>query len=149
VMLIDCDGMRREGRAPVLPQAETLDWNDPRAAPDSAPDMDRDRYKLALAVLRVVTGRLDARPGEGSVVNGHGLSEHARESVEQLLELAAGPVGTRPTAIAWAAALSGRESITVGQLAVKTRQAEMPAAKPDLVHAPKPREYRPVTPPQP
>jgi hypothetical protein len=149
VMLIDCDGMRREGRLPVLPQAETLDWNDPLAAAGSAPDMDRDRYKLALAVLRVLAGRLDARPGADNVVNRHALSEHARVSVGELLQLAAGPVGTRPTAVAWAAALAGRQSITVGHLEGRIGRVEMPAAKPDLVHAPKAREYRPVKPLQP
>ncbi len=145
IMLLDCDGMRPEGETPVLPQADTIDWHDPHAPSDVPPDRDRDRYKLALAVLRVLSTRLDAKPGDGEQLLDVDLP--MRERCIALLAKAAGPVGTRPSAAEWFRALSGRLSQPTLH-ASNRRQVDAPPAKPDLLASPRtPRQYRPITPP--
>lgn len=145
VMLIDCDGMRHEGRESVLPQADTVDWNDPELPPGSAPARDQDRYKLALTVQRILTTSLDVRlnrtpPDLGAL----GAVGHR---VESLLAQAAGPAGQRPTAREWFDALS--ERATQGLLRGARRQLDAPAAQPDLLMpAAGERKFRPVTPPR-
>ncbi|MBY9075963.1 hypothetical protein K1X13_14105 [Nocardioides sp. WL0053] len=147
MMLIDCDGMCKQGARPVLPQAETIDWNDPLASPGAGTDMDRDRYKLALAVIRVLTKSLDARPGADRVEPAPtGVSDRLASSVNQLLGRAAGPVGSRPSAHEWAALLSGRDSRPVGSTSTRSKGAA-PDPKPGLLRSSQPRQYRPVEPP--
>jgi hypothetical protein len=150
IMLLDCDGMRREGRDPVLPQAETLDWNDPLAGPGTktTPTIDRDCYKLALAVLRILTRSLDARPTPATTVD-PGLFEQpdTAQRVESLLRQAGGPVGSRPTAKQWALALSGRTFVPVTTPAQR-RTINAPQPQPDMLNGAQPREYRSVVPPR-
>ena len=132
VFLLDCDGIRPEGRPPVLPQADTLDWADPQASKGTSPDKDRDRYKLALAVLRVLSRRLDAYPTPNE---GHDLRDTAPEiagAVDGLLRRAAGPVGSRPTAAQWRLALEARTTIPVTPPVPRTNTTG-PPPKPELL----------------
>ncbi|MER7609608.1 hypothetical protein [Nocardioides sp. NPDC127503] len=144
VMLIDCDGMRHAGMESVLPQADTPDWEDPMPPAGYAPGPDQDRYKLALAVRRVLTSSLDARLTSSSP----DLSEvgGAGPKLEALLARAAGPAGTRPSAREWFDALSGRATQPVRQ--GERREIDAPAARPDLLtSSTSERKFRPVTPP--
>jgi hypothetical protein len=63
VYLIDCDGVRQAGGLPVLEQATTPDWSDPKDP--SRATFDTDMYKLALAVLRVLASDPYLAPGQG------------------------------------------------------------------------------------
>ncbi|WP_159081269.1 hypothetical protein [Nocardioides sediminis] len=142
VLLLDCDGMQFKGRSSVLPQADTIDWNDPQASPGAPPTMDQDRYKLALAILRVLTRSLDARPAvRGLDVSGLG---HLGAPVSGMMARAAGPAGTRPTAAEWQAALSDRATQPV--LPAGPRRAlDAPEAKPEMLGV-TPRTFVPVKP---
>ena len=111
IFLIDCDGIRRLGSRPVLAQAETLDWNDP-CQPPSGPNLDTDRYKLALLVGRVLSVSAYARPGEPLALV-PGVPARVAERVTAAWQRAAGPFGGRPDAAAWAMALSDREEIVL------------------------------------
>jgi hypothetical protein len=146
IMLLDCDGMRYEGERPVLPQPDSVDWNDPQATPGSEPDLDRDRYKLALAALRVLTTRLDVRPTSKQSLPE--VEQPIRGLCEPLMAKAAGTVGTRPKASEWANALSGREYRPVRPIG-PPRKDDAPLPKPDLIFDPnEPRQYRPIKPPR-
>lgn len=111
VFLIDCDGIRRLGSRPVLAQAETLDWNDP-LQPASGPDLDTDRYKLALLTGRVLSLSAYVRPGEPLRLV-EGIPDQVARRVTALWQRASGGHGTRPDASEWAMALSGREEIAL------------------------------------
>ncbi|MFD2082884.1 hypothetical protein SAMN05421678_11822 [Actinopolymorpha cephalotaxi] len=144
VLLLDCDGMRLEGRRSVLPQADTLDWEDPYVARGAEPTRDQDRYKLALAVLRVLSSslnrRLDGRPLEPGLLGAN------PSGVQDLLGKAAGAAGTRPAASEWVTALSDRAMQPV--LAPGSRRRiDMPKPKPGLLASGGPRQFRPVQPP--
>jgi hypothetical protein len=111
IFLIDCDGIRKLGSRPVLTQAETLDWNDPRQ-PASGPNLDTDRYKLALLVGRVLSVSAYTRPGEPlSLVPG--IPDRIAARVTAAWQQAAGPLGRRPDSAQWAMALSDREEIVL------------------------------------
>ena len=144
VMLLDCDGMRRGTDPPVLPQAETLDWEDPLARPNSPPTIERDRYKLALAVMRVLTRDLEAKPTPTISAQLRGLSGPSADRVLTLLRMAAGPLESRPSASDWIAALSMRDSVPVSM--PSRRKIDSPPSKPELLGE-RPRSYRPVQPP--
>lgn len=144
IMLLDCDGMRRGTDPPVLPQAETLDWEDPLAPSGSPPTIERDRYKLALAVLRVLTRDLEATPTPTTRVELRGLSGPSTDRVLALLQAAAGPLALRPSASDWIAALSMRDSVPISMPSPRT--IDGPPAKPELLGE-QPRSYRPVQPP--
>lgn len=109
IFLIDCDGIRKLGSRPVLRQAETLDWNDPQQ-PASGPNLDTDRYKLALLVGRVLSVSAYARPGEPLALV-PGVPDRVAERVLATWQRAAGPQGSRPGPAEWALALSDREEI--------------------------------------
>ncbi|MFD6894124.1 hypothetical protein ACFWB0_06185 [Rhodococcus sp. NPDC060086] len=145
IMLIDCDGMRLEGMPAVLPQAETGDWEDPLAAPGILPTFDRDCYKLALAVMRILGRQTDCRPTELADIAFEGVEKTIEQRVRVLLEQAAGPEGTRPSARAWEAALSDRVTVPVQVGARRTIAA--PGPKPQLLGNSE-RKFRPVTPPK-
>ncbi|GAA2756165.1 hypothetical protein GCM10009872_15250 [Actinopolymorpha rutila] len=144
VMLLDCDGMRLEGRTSVLPQADTLDWDDPYVVRGAEPTRDQDRYKLALAVLRVLCAslnrRLDGRPLDPALLGAN------PSGVQDLLSKAAGAAGTRPAASEWMTALSDRVMQPVLAPASR-RRIDMPKPKPDLLASGGPRQFRPVQPP--
>lgn len=147
VMLIDCDGMRVEGRPPVLPQGETVDWNDPLAPSGDEPDTDRDRYKLALAIVRVLTKQLDARPDAPLGAIPDGLTDGQREAVKILLQRALGPLGSRPAAKEWADALDDRDRQPVRTTGSGARAMSGPPPKPELLTSTEPRSFRPISPP--
>ncbi|WP_327045344.1 hypothetical protein OG320_27110 [Microbispora sp. NBC_01189] len=111
VFMLDCDGLRRHGAEPVLRQAHTPDWNDPYQT-TSGPDVDTDRYKLALLVARVLAQAAGVRPGQ-SLELLPGLPEHVVTAVQRLFTNAAGPRGTRPSASDWVRALSRRTTVRV------------------------------------
>ena len=109
IFVIDCDGIRKLGSRPVLPQADTLDWNDPHQPP-SGPDLDTDRYKLALLVGRVLTMSPYIRPGDQlSLLSG--VPDQAATRLSAHWQQAAGKYGTRPAASQWLMALSNRNDI--------------------------------------
>lgn len=145
VLLLDCDGIAPAGNLPVLPRAETIDWNDPEDPHAAGPALDRDRYKLACAIVRILTRSLDARPeSSGLQVSTGDLSRDARLS--RVVKEAAGPLDSRPAAAAWVAALSDRQEIEV-QPPNGVRITSAPPPQPNLLTKEEPREFRPVSPP--
>lgn len=110
VYLLDCDGARLAGRAPVLAQADTIDWNDPKAPPGTV-TVDSDRYKAALAVCRILSMDAYAAPDKPFVPQPGVLDERQEAAVRRLLGQAAGQYGSRPDLGQWRMALSGREVI--------------------------------------
>jgi hypothetical protein len=146
VMLIDCDGIHLEGGRSVMPQADTLDWHDPQAGADP-PDRDRDRYKLSLAILRVLTRTLSSVPDQADSLELH-VPQELDAPVRALMQRAAGPRGSRPTAHEWGMVLRGRRMVPVAQPSVRPNTG--PAPKPDLLLGGKgERRYRPVPPTDP
>ncbi|MEU6773425.1 hypothetical protein [Streptomyces sp. NPDC046759] len=121
VYLLDCDGARLAGRAPVLDQADTPDWLDP-LAPPGVVTVDSDRYKVALVVGRVLGQDPYAAPGAALPLLPGVLDERRERAVLSLWEQAAGPRGGRPHLGQWRTALAGRETIKL--------MAAEPAPKP-------------------
>ncbi|GIH67760.1 hypothetical protein [Sphaerimonospora thailandensis] len=111
VFMLDCDGLRRTGAEPVLRQAHTPDWDDPHQ-PSTGPDLDTDRYKLALLVGRVLSRTASVRPGQDLMLLS-GLPDQVITAVKELFNRAQGSRGTRPSAAEWAQALDGRKRIAV------------------------------------
>lgn len=141
VILLDCDGIRPPGGVSVTRQLDSPDWGDPLAPPDGAPDADRDCYKLALMVLRVLSKNLTARPlpsGEHALP---GLAVETTAAINALLVRAGGPYGSRPSAKEWRYALQNRS----------IRSVEIPVPRPRETPAPpKPaRQWNAVTQPRP
>lgn len=122
VFLIDCDGIRKLGSRPVLRQADTLDWDDP-LQPPAGPDLDTDRYKLALLVGRVLTIGKDLRPGAPLQLVPD-VPDRVAARVKTLWQQAAGPRSTRPDAVQWAMALSNRDEITLPPVTVRRVPAQ-------------------------
>jgi len=112
VFLIDCDGIRLAGARAVLPQAETPDWNDPLQGP-SGPDLDTDRYKLALLVGRVLSGNASIRPGQPLALRAD-IPDRIRTQAAALWQRASGPRLTRPDACEWLQTLTARPQIQLG-----------------------------------
>ncbi|WP_327104883.1 hypothetical protein [Nonomuraea glycinis] len=111
VFMLDCDGLRRHGGEPVLRQAHTPDWDDPHQ-PSSGPELDTDRYKLALLVGRVLTRTASVRPGQEPTLL-PSLPDQVLTAVRELFTRAHGPRGSRPSAAEWVQALVGRKRIAV------------------------------------
>ncbi|MER5775885.1 hypothetical protein ABT144_16645 [Streptomyces sp. NPDC002039] len=112
VHLIDCDGARLVGAEPVLAQADTPDWSDPLAPPGAA-TVDSDRYKVALAVGRILAQDAYATPGRPLDPLPGVLDERREDAVRGLYEKAAGGHGTRPDLGQWRIALAGRRQIAL------------------------------------
>lgn len=111
VFLLDCDGIREVSRPPVLPQADTMDWHDP-LAPAHLVTMDSDRYKAALAVLRLLARNPYLTPGEPFTPLPGVLDGRQEAAVRRLATAAAGPHGTRPDLGQWLTALTtGRGTV--------------------------------------
>lgn len=108
--LLDCDGVRLAGRYPVLAQADTPDWQDPKAPPGNA-TVDSDRYKAALVVGRVLAQDPYTSPGGPFTPLPGVLDERRLNAVTALWQQAAGPCGSRPHLAQWRTALAGRETI--------------------------------------
>ncbi|WP_440065568.1 hypothetical protein [Streptosporangium sp. OZ121] len=126
VFLLDCDGFRRCGGEPVLRQAHTPDWDDP-LQPSTGPDLDTDRYKLALLVGRVLARDAYVRPGK-TLTPLPGLKPQTADAVTELFTRAQGPRGSRPTAKEWIQALVGRKWIAVNR--PQLRQPPKPVGLP-------------------
>jgi len=159
IFLIDCDGIRQVGKPPVMPQPDTPDWNDPDQSPNG-PDLDSDRYKLALLVGRVLARQAYIRPGKDSLSLPPDLPDRMRTRVETLWKQAARPHGQRPDATQWQQALANRQEIPVSTPKVRERYVppidKAPVFQPDTgprpaiaVTPPTPRPTPPVSPPVP
>ncbi|MFC5665473.1 hypothetical protein ACFP3U_21160 [Kitasatospora misakiensis] len=111
VHLLDCDGIRRVGAAPVLEQADTPDWSDPLSPHGSAASVDSDRYKAALLVGRTLAQDPYVAPGAPLDPLPGVLTDRQLGMVRRVWEQAGGPYGTRPDPTAWLLALGGRGSI--------------------------------------
>lgn len=107
VFLIDCDGIRRLGRRPVQPTAQTENWDDPAQHAHAYPGLDSDRYKCALLIGRILSRSPSVRPDQPLDIL-PGVPEHAVRAVRALWGQAAA-AGCRPGADRWAAALAPRE----------------------------------------
>jgi DNA-binding helix-hairpin-helix protein with protein kinase domain len=143
VMLIDCDGVHPEGGPSAMPQADTIDWADPHGEP-GAPDRDTDRYKLSLAIVRVLSRHLSITPSGAEDVPLR-IPAERETTIRALIQRAAGPRGSRPEAREWRAALSTRETVAVTP--PQPRTSSLPP-KPDLLHGgSRTRQYRQVVPP--
>ena len=146
IFLIDCDGIRKLGQRPVLPQADTPDWHDHDQL-KSGPDLDTDRYKLALLVGRVLCCSAYLRP-ERDPLTLPDLPDRMAARIEGLWKQAAGPHGLRPDANQWMLALDNRDEITLPP-APQPRQT--PNVPPAAIFTPAngPRKSIPVSPPAP
>jgi|GEM_PF-542030 len=128
IFVLDCDGFRRHGGEPVLRQAHTPDWDDPHQ-PATGPDLDTDRYKLALLMGRLLTRDAYVRPGQDMELLS-GLDPHVAAAVTELFAQAAEPRGLRPTAAEWAQAVRGRRRILLKRPPV--RQVATPPERADI-----------------
>jgi hypothetical protein len=144
VMLLDCDGIAPQGMAPVLPHAQTIDWDDPHDAPGGAATMERDRYKLACAIVRVLGKSLEMRPDADlrSFTGNSGIDARIRAASVRAAERP----GKRPSASEWMAVLSDRSSVAVDRPS-QVRTITAPPPRPDLLPGAEARQYRPVQPP--
>ncbi|TQL68808.1 hypothetical protein FB381_2705 [Nocardioides albertanoniae] len=111
VMLLDCDGIRPAGEPGVLPPADTRGWEDPSNL-GMQPTADSDRFKLALAIARVLTGDRNAAPGHRPDLTFTGQAGLLVGPLTRLMDQAAGPPGVRPTASQWATVLDVRRPWT-------------------------------------
>ena len=136
IFLIDCDGIRRLGSRPVLKQPDTLDWNDP-FQPASGPDLDTDRYKVALLVGRALTVSPYLRPGE-PLAFVPGIPDRMAARLTTLWKQAAGPRGTRPDASQWSLALSNRTEIVLPPLPPIRQVPSLPLKELDGSGKPRP-----------
>lgn len=143
VFLLDCDGFRTSGSDPVLAQADTPDWQDPRARPDTA-TVDSDRYKAALAVARILAREAYAAPDKPFEPVGGELDERQERAVRRRLADAGGPYGSRPTLAEWRRALSPRDVI---KLSPVTPPPPRPAPDPSVLEGPRSRSSIPLRPP--
>lgn len=142
IFMLDCDGVRRHGGEPVLPQAQTPEWEDPHL-PRTGLDLDTDRYKVALLVGRVLSRHAYVRPGQKLQLL-EGIDQHIADAVTRLFESAARPHGFRPTAQEWLQALGGRKWIAVKRPPVRVEQPPPPSHTP-LVSTSRQRSYYPVS----
>ena len=147
IFLIDCDGIRRLGHAPVMKQYNTPDWEDPDEPPTGL-DMDTDRYKLALAVGRILSCQAELRPGKDPLALPPDLPDRMANRIAALWKQAAGPYGQRPPADQWRNAFANRDEIVLAPLGPvrKRYPTGVGMADPDPP-ANTPRQGIPVTPP--
>ncbi|MEV1244852.1 hypothetical protein [Nonomuraea sp. NPDC049750] len=138
VHILDCDGFRRLGAESVLKQAHSPDWEDP-LEPPTGPDLDTDRYKLAMLIGRILARNAYVRPG-GELPLLAGLPDDLAGRVRSTFARAASPAGTRPSAREWVRAIEGREWIAVSRPPVRPR----PGA--DASSPPKQRSSQPTLP---
>lgn len=145
IIIMDCDGISLSPGHSFLPQKDTIDWDDVAGVAGHPPDQDRDCFKFALAVLRVLTREVSARPSaNGSYKFVADLSDTVASAVTPLLNRAAGPVGSRPSAAEWIGALSGRAYVTVTPPKVRP-PITGPTPKTHLMYQPnQPHAFQPV-----
>jgi len=109
IFLIDCDGIRRLGQ--VSKQFTTRGWEDPNQ-PATGPDLETDRYKLALAVGRVLSCQAEIYPKDDPLTLPSDLPDGVAARIETLWKQAAGPYGQRPDANQWLNAFANRSEIS-------------------------------------
>ncbi|MCT2589411.1 hypothetical protein LHJ74_05610 [Streptomyces sp. N2-109] len=143
VYLLDCDGFRTTGSDPVLAQAETPDWHDPLATPGTA-TVDSDRYKAALAVVRILTRDAYASPGKPPALVPGELDDRQEGAVRRRLAEADGAYGSRPTLAEWRTALSPRDTIKLNRAPAPRPR---PAPDPSVLDSARPRGSIPLHPP--
>jgi hypothetical protein len=147
IFLIDCDGIRRLGQVPVMRQVDTPGWEDPNQ-PASGPDLDTDRYKLALAVGRVLSCQADIRPKDDPLALPPDLPDRMAARMETLWKQAAGPYGQRPDASQWLTAFANRDEIVLPAPGPVRKRYPTGIGKADVdPPANAPRQEIPVTPP--
>jgi hypothetical protein len=128
IFVLDCDSMRRLGSNPVMRQPHTHDWDDSLQTGD--PDLDTDRYKLALVIGRILCRDAYLRPGS-KLPFVPGMPDHNAAKVRVLWQEAAGPRGSRPDAAHWLRALSDREEIPLPPPPPLTPRPQLPVARLD------------------
>jgi hypothetical protein len=105
--LIDCDNARPAGtRNPHAAMAGNENWRDPLLGPDDLPDLDSDRFALAVFFYRVVygaTASVDQDNGEVLLPD----DAPPLPTLERLLAAGVGPKRPRPTAAEWSEAIRG------------------------------------------
>ncbi|WP_371661028.1 hypothetical protein [Streptomyces sp. NBC_00280] len=143
ICLIDCDSPTRVGMPPVLPTADTPDWNDPQQ--QGGPSPATDLYKLALLVGRTLSGNAAVRPGQPLELPAD-TPEPIVTGVRALFDDAGQPTGPRPEAARWVRALSGRGEILVGPPPAR-RVLPPPLPMADLDGPGSPRGSIPLRPP--
>lgn len=111
IFLLDCDSAGRLGLPPVLRQPQTVDWDDPHM-PSTGPDLDTDRYKVALAIGRMLAGSHAVRPGDPWMPMS-GIPVKVADKVRDCFTDAAMPHNSRPALTRWEQVLSEREVIEV------------------------------------
>jgi DNA-binding helix-hairpin-helix protein with protein kinase domain len=137
IFVIDCDGIRKLGSRPVLTQAETPDWDDPQQSA-SGPDLDTDRYKLALLVARVLCGEPYPRPDGSDLALPAEVPSRIADRVRPLWRQAAGGRGTRPDAAQWLGALMGRAEIPLAPPPPVRGRPAIPMAELEGTRGPRP-----------
>jgi hypothetical protein len=128
IFVIDCDGIRKVGARPVLKQADTPDWDDPHQPP-SGPDLDTDRYKLALLIGRAISAKPYIRPHHDDLTPVEGVPPPIADRMRPLWSQAAGPWGQRPDSAQWLTALSGRIDIQLGPLGQVRQRPAIPVVE--------------------
>jgi hypothetical protein len=145
IFLIDCDSIHRVGTRPVLQAADTPDWHDPRQPPHGS-SLDSDRYKLALAVGRVLSRDASLRPGQDLRLL-PGIPDRIAETVRAQWRQAAGSYGARPDAWHWQRALSDRSEIPLPAPPPVRTRPQIPEA--DVIQPRTTRGSIPLRPPSP
>jgi hypothetical protein len=147
IFLIDCDGIRSLGQAPVSRQLDTPGWGDDQQPP-TGPDLDTDRYKLALVVGRTLSCQAELYPGKHPLALPPDVPDRMADRIQTLWKQAAGPYGQRPDAKQWLNAFASRDEIVLAPLgpARKRYPTSVGMADPDPP-ANTPRQGIPVTPP--
>ncbi|HEX6470632.1 MAG TPA: hypothetical protein VF069_16150 [Streptosporangiaceae bacterium] len=136
IFLLDCDGFRTVGSKAVMDQPHTPDWNDPHQ-PAAGPDLDSDRYKLALLVARVLTKTATVRPGE-PLTFVPGLPERVTTAVAARFADAGRARGLRPDAWRWMRALDDRDSVDLPPLGPVRPRPNLPKTPMDGKRGPRP-----------
>ncbi|MCZ0979849.1 hypothetical protein O1L60_14820 [Streptomyces diastatochromogenes] len=126
VHLLDCDGVRITGRPPVLAQADTPDWLDPKSPPGMV-SVDSDRYKAALMIGRVLAQDPYVTPGS-PVALGRCPRRAAGHSGAAAVGSGGREYGARPDLGQWRTALAGRDTIKL----LATRPAPRPSVNRSL-----------------
>lgn len=121
IFMIDCDTARLLGHPSAIRRVETAGWADP--LPGAAgPDLESDRYKLALAVGRVLSRDATVVPGQVLPLLPGVPKSRARE-IQSLWSRAALPRAYRPDAMTWVDALAGQTATDEG---LRPRQGSWP-----------------------
>ena len=146
IFLLDCDGIRQLGQAPVMAQAGDAGLE--RSRPDTERPGPRHRPLQAGAAGR-------AGPGGQAPVRARGRTRSASRrtcrtacwsGIETLWRQAARPYGQRPEASQWQQALGNRDEITVSTPQVRDRYPQGVDKAPELRRGHRPAAQHPGDP---